>query len=254
MGFNKKEAEQLLVDCGRRCCICGRLHRVQVHHLVPGDDRIENGIPLCPNCHDEAHTDYSPGRTTRPYTAAELKQHRKRTIDQVKREGKWKPGGADWRKDKKLVEFFAQCLDRPAFRTHFHEELSFSAFDHAMEDTLVALNTGYWRTRDGTLIRRAEGKARVINPQWRQKLERITSLIEEVRRRFSDQFGLNEMLFRLHGPRHVHHPEMEAFMEGFRADRELGAWMDANRQEAIDIMNSLLDEVGMQPLRGLREY
>ena len=254
MGFNKADAEQLLVDCGRRCCICGRLHRVQVHHIVPGDDDISNGIPLCPNCHDEAHTEYSPGRTTRAYTHDELRQHRKRTIEQVKREAMWKPGSEDWQKDKQLIAFFAQCLDRPAFRTYFHQELSFSAFDQAMEDTIVALNTGYWKTRSGTLIKRAKGKACIVNPQWREKLEQITNLIEEVRRRFSDQFGLNEMLFHLHGPHRIHHRDMEMFMEGFREDRDLGKWMNEKRQEAIDIINSLLDEVGMQPLRGLREY
>ena len=74
-----------------------------------------------------------------------------------------------------------------------------------------------------------------------------------MRRRFADLFGLNEMLFHLRGPRHLHHPDLELFMEGFRGDSELGAWMDQKRQEAINIMNSLLDDVGMQPLRGLRE-
>lgn len=158
MGFDKTEAAQLLADCGRHCCICGHLHRVQVHHIVPGDDRIENGIPLCPPCHDEVHIDYSQGRTTRVYTPAELKMHRKRTIDLTKKEGKWKPGSAEWRKDKKLITFFAQCLDRPAFRTYFHNELSFIDFDDAMQDTILALNTGYWKTRDGTVLERSLGQ------------------------------------------------------------------------------------------------
>lgn len=253
MGFDKTETEQLLADCGRRCCICGKLHRVQVHHIIPGDDNIENGIPLCPNCHDEAHTAYSPGRTTRAYSPAELKLHKKRTIDQAKREGKWKPGSADWKKDKKLISFFAQCLDRPAFRTHFHQELSFAAFDQAMEDTLIALNTGYWRMRDGTLIERGKGKAFIVNPQWREKLEKITNLIEGIRRRFHQLFGLNEMLFHLRRSHRVRHFEIEEIMEGFRHDSDLGNWMDKQRQEALNIMNSLLEDVGMQPLRGLRE-
>jgi hypothetical protein len=170
----------------------------------------------------------------------------------VKREARWKPGSADWRKDKKLISFFAQCLDRPAFRTYFHQELSFSAFDQAMEDTIVALNTGYWKMREGTLIKRAEGKACIINPDWRGNLDKITGLIEDIRRKFTDQFGFNEMLFHLRGPRHLHHKELESFMEDFRGDRDLGNWMDKKRQEAIDIMNSILEEVGMQPLRGLR--
>ena len=88
MGFDKKETDQLLARCGRRCCICGLLHAVQVHHIHPrekgGSDNIENGIPLCPNCHDAVHTGYSSGKTTKIYTATELKLHRQRTIDQVR--------------------------------------------------------------------------------------------------------------------------------------------------------------------------
>ncbi len=253
MSFNRREIEQLLVDCGRRCCICGRVHRVQVHHIIPGDDSIENGIPLCPNCHDEAHTEYSPGRTTRTYTPDELRLHRKRTIDKVRRESNWRPGSTEWEEDKKLIVFFAQCLDRPAFRTYFHQELSFSAFDQAMEDTLIALNTGYWRTRDGTLIERSKGKACLVHPDWRNKIESIAKKIEDIRRRFHELFGLNEMLFHFRGRRGMYPKDFEDHMERFRHDADLGKWMDNQRQEAIEIINSLLEEIGMQPLRGLRD-
>jgi hypothetical protein len=123
-----------------------------------------------------------------------------------------------------------------------------------MEDTLIALDTGYWRTRDGMLIERARGKACIINPEWRDKAERIANIIEDIRRRFHELFGLNEMLIHLHGPRRHHRGNIDEFMEGFRHDRDLGNWMDKQRQEAIDIMNSLLQQLGMQPLRGLREH
>ncbi|MFA6054722.1 MAG: HNH endonuclease signature motif containing protein [Thermodesulfovibrionales bacterium] len=247
MGFDKTEASQLLADCGRHCCICGDLHRVQVHHIVPGDDRIENGIPLCPPCHDEVHIDYSQGRTTRVYTPAELKMHRKRTIDLTKKEGKWRPGSAEWRKDKRLITFFAQCLDRPAFRTYFHNELSFVDFDDAMQDTILALNTGYWKTRDGTVLERSLGKACVVNPQWREKLDKIATIIEEIRKRFADAVGLNRMLLHLRGL-----SGFEPHDTAFRRDRDLSDWMDAKRQEAIDTMNTILRDLQMQPLSNLR--
>ncbi len=48
--------------------------------------------------------------------------------------------------------------------------------------------------------------------------------------------------------------DMEDMMTGFRGNRDLGEWMDSQRQTAIDIMNSMLDEVGMQQLRGLHEH
>jgi hypothetical protein len=96
MAFDRVEAEQLLADCGRHCCICTQLHSIQIHHIVPGDDTIENGIPLCPNYHNEVHAGHSPGKTTRAYTPEELKLHRKRTIDQVA-EGRFKI-------DKNIIE------------------------------------------------------------------------------------------------------------------------------------------------------
>lgn len=92
MGFKQSEVDKLLADTGRRCCICGILHNIQVHHIIPqedgGSDEIDNAIPLCPNCHDHVHIKYSKGRTTRSYTPNELKLHRERTIRSVQ-EGVW---------------------------------------------------------------------------------------------------------------------------------------------------------------------
>jgi len=257
MAFKQAEIDQLLADTGRRCCICGTLHGVQVHHIVPredgGSDDIDNAISLCPNCHDEVHSGYASGRTTRAYTVNELKLHRKRTIEQTKREQTWTAGGPEWEEDKELVLFFAQCLDRPAFRTQFHQEVSFSAFDKAMEDTMVALNTGYWRMRDGTLIERARGKAYLVNPKWRQTIEKIVEGVESIRKRFQDAVGFNRMLYQMRSGRHHGMPdEIEELMErSFRGDRDLGEWMNTKRQDAIDLMNSLLEELGHQPLRGI---
>ena len=88
MAFKQAEVDCLLAATGRRCCICGELHGVETHHIIPitegGTDDIDNAIPLCPNCHDEVHKGYIPGRVTRKYTPNELKLHRQRTIDAVK--------------------------------------------------------------------------------------------------------------------------------------------------------------------------
>ncbi len=92
MGFKQSDVDKLLADTGRHCCICGILHNIQVHHIIPkedgGSDDIENAIPLCPNCHDKVHIKYSKGRTTRAYTPNELKLHRERTIRSVQ-DGVW---------------------------------------------------------------------------------------------------------------------------------------------------------------------
>lgn len=151
-----------------------------------------------------------------------------------------------------LIIFYTQCLDRPAFRTHFHQELSFAAFDRAMEDTLVALNTGYWRLRDGTFIARAKGKASIVSRPWRDKLDRIASAIEDIRSRFHDSVGFNRMPYQMHGWRQS---DFEAeFGPSFRGNRDLGGWMDEKRNQAIELMNSILSEIGHPPLAGIKGW
>ena len=79
MGFRKSEVEELLIATGRRCCLCPKRHAVSVHHIDHkrhgGLDDIDNGIPLCPNCHDEVHgrSVAAPGRTTKDDTPDELR-------------------------------------------------------------------------------------------------------------------------------------------------------------------------------------
>ena len=258
MGFNQKEADKLLADTGRRCCICGLLHSVQLHHIVPveegGTDDIDNAIPLCPNCHDEVHGHHASGRTTRTYTANELKLHRQGTIELASKEKTWSPGDPAWEDDKDLLLFYAQCLDRPAFRTHFDQELSFSAFDKAMEDTLIAFNTGYWRTRDGAVIERAKGKDHTVHPPWREKVERVVEIIEDVRTRFREAVGFNRMLYDYHRGHPGDFEFDRQIGKDFRSDRDLGDWMDTQRQEAIETMNSILQEIGYQSLRGIGQW
>ena len=50
---------------------------------------------------------------------------------------------------------------------------------------------------------------------------------------------------------YTHPSNMEDLLGGFRGNRSLGNWMNNKRQKAIDIMNSLLDDLGMHPLKGI---
>jgi hypothetical protein len=55
--------------------------------------------------------------------------------------------------DADVLQLMASVFDRPAFRTPFQQESS-PCFSKAIEDTIGALNTGLWRTREGVEIRR----------------------------------------------------------------------------------------------------
>jgi hypothetical protein len=174
-------------------------------------------------------------------------------MDIVRKDRCWEPGNEVWNQDKELILFYAQCLDRPAFRTYFHNEMSFSAFDRAMEDTLLAINTGYWRTRDGAIIDRAKGKSYIVHASWRDKLDKITKLIEEIRSEFQKAAGFIRMLYELDLP--MPHRNIEMIMERrFRGDRNFGRRVDEKRNKALMLMNSMLKEIDHQPLSTMDKW
>jgi hypothetical protein len=86
--------------------------------------------------------------------------------------------------DAELIRFYSQCFDRPAFQDMFHQEGSIEAFDRAIEDTITALNTGCLRSRDGTVLQTAKGKAYITNHAWREKLDTIVDLLRAIRSRY----------------------------------------------------------------------
>lgn len=249
MSFARPLVDQLLAETGRMCAVCNGMHKVQVHHIVPqaqgGPDTYQNAIPLCPNCHDEVHAHFAPGRTSRTYTPTELGQHLDRTKKLAMQRAHLRPGGETWLEDVGRLQFFSQCLDRPAFRDQFHQELSFSNFDQAMEDTVLAINTGFWRTRDGEVLERGQGKSRLVNPTWRQAMDDVVRLIGEVRRELRAALALDGMLFESGRP---HRDRFDEFAHQFRWDMPLTHRIDDLRNQAIETMNGALSEAGLNQL------
>jgi hypothetical protein len=82
MAFNRREVEELLKKCHRRCCICHRFCGVKMEtdHIDPkaasNDDSIDNAIPLCFDCHAEIHSYNDKHARGRKYTPGELRRHR----------------------------------------------------------------------------------------------------------------------------------------------------------------------------------
>lgn len=249
MPFKDKDVDLLLAQCGRMCCICKKLHQVQVHHIVPsnegGSDDIKNGITLCPNCHDEVHerSHYSPGCTSRRYSPSELKLHRDQTKKIARKERDWTEGSTSWSEDRSLILFYAQCLDRSAFRTYFHQELSFADFDRAIADTITAINTGCTKVGETTLPI-AKGKVFLIHREWRETMDTIAQTLEQIRTELRNDLGLNEML--MYQDRFGRHHQGR-----FHQESDLGHKIDQKRQEILNHMNAILRELSQSPLKDL---
>ncbi|MGS1108168.1 hypothetical protein ACVCNH_18080 [Achromobacter anxifer] len=86
--------------------------------------------------------------------------------------------------DDDALRLMEAVFDRPAFRTPFQQESSLPAFQQAIEDTISALNTGVWRTREGDEIRRIPSIHHLRDQHTRAVLERVVRQVDELRRIF----------------------------------------------------------------------
>lgn len=141
--------------------------------------------------------------------------------------------------DKELIEFYVQCFDRPAFRDDIYQEGSMEDFDRALEDTIIALNTGVLRTRDGNVIKTAEGKAFIQNIEWREKLYNVVDILTSMRRRL--KIAQDEQAYSFFVT------ENNRGIYCFQ-DRELGEWFNYSREEVLKIMSSICRKVGIHGL------
>lgn len=86
--------------------------------------------------------------------------------------------------DKEILGLISRIFDRPAFHTPFHDESSLPAFKQAINDTIQALNTGIWQTRDGKEIERFPSRHSIKSPQIKLELEDIERKLVGLRSRF----------------------------------------------------------------------
>lgn len=90
MSFKQSDIDKLLAECHRRCCVCYKFggFKMEVHHIKQkadgGSDNINNGIPLCLECHAEVAY-YNPKHPKgRKYSDSELLEHKKYWLDLCK--------------------------------------------------------------------------------------------------------------------------------------------------------------------------
>jgi len=87
--------------------------------------------------------------------------------------------------DSEIIESFSQCFDRPAFTTPFHRESNVPDFEKAITDTIEVLNTGVYRLRDGTIIKRIPSRHQLKDNRLKDAFAEITQLVIKLRDTFS---------------------------------------------------------------------
>lgn len=194
---------------------------------------IHNGIWLCQSCSKLIDSD------DLRYTVDLLHKWKRLSEEATILELETLSPAQNTEQDKTLIRFYVQCFDRPAFRDDIRQEGRMEDFDRAIEDTIIALNTGVLRTRDGDIIKQAEGKAFVQNPEWREKLYNVVDILTAIRRRLKVAERDNAYSF--------YSDNGKDGMYCFN-DRELEGWFNSSREEILKIMSSICSEIGIPEL------
>lgn len=190
---------------------------------------IKNGIWLCQNHAKLIDND------EKQYTADLLKEWKRLSENAALLEIE-KNIKVDIKEDKEILKSYAQCFDRPAFQDYFKQEGSMEAFDKAIEDTIIALNTGTLRARDGTILFKSKGKSFIANDNWRNKLDVIVDLLRAIRERYSLALRNQEIsLGQFHAGRQYYCIN----------NRELSDWFDSTRNEILKIFSEICNEAGI---------
>lgn len=193
---------------------------------------FENGIWLCQSCSKLIDTD------TSLYTKEHLISWKRIAEDLTVLEMEKSAPIYSLNGDIELIKFFVQCFDRPAFQDDIRQEGRMEDFDKAIEDTLIALNTGVLRTRDGTVLKQSEGKSAIQNPAWREKLDTIGDMLASIRRRL--KIAEEEKAYTKYGS------GGDVFY--CFSDSHVGDWFNLTREEILKILSSICREAGVQEL------
>ena len=235
MPFSTKVKTEALVKSGRRCSLCLRFKgiKIEVHHIESEseshDNTLANAIPLCFDCHaDAGHYNPKHPRGNR-LSPNELRKHRDRLWNLVE-QGKVLP---EMPLDASYLALLRRAFDRPAFSTPFRQEGRMEDFEKAIDDTVLALNTGVLRTRDNQVIEDVGfGKSAVLVSAWRMQLSELETQL---------------LLFRKDVRRALDEGRiMSCGSHCYCGDYDCIEELDESRVKIIDMLNSLLKEAGLE--------
>lgn len=208
---------------------------------MSAEDRksIDNGIWLCSKCAgiiDKDPTVYS----------VELLHEWKRLAEEEAAMLLGKDSVSTSTQDVELLRFFVQCFDRPAFQDEITQEGDMEDFDRAIEDTIIALNTGVLRDRHGELIKQAQGKSNISNQLWKNKLDNVHDLLVVMRRQLL-------LAKRDHSYWQNPNPYSKKAFYCFN-DRELLEWFNSTRAQIFGILSTMCKEANLPQIAFHRRY
>jgi len=148
MGFPSSVVEDVLVRCGRCCCLCHKFCGVKIEtdHIVQqangGTDDADNCMPLCFDCHAEVHHYTASHPKGRKFTPAELKSHRDNWYGKVATAGGVATASSSYLEpDRKTLEQIRSKIS-PKYLSFLREH----SFGHSFPDAALTPGEQYLAT------------------------------------------------------------------------------------------------------------
>jgi hypothetical protein len=88
--------------------------------------------------------------------------------------------------DDDALALMAKLFDRPAFYTPIQAESNLEDFKQAITDTIQALGTGIWKTRDGLVVARILSRQQLKDEILRKKIQAVEKALAKLRARFDE--------------------------------------------------------------------
>lgn len=95
--------------------------------------------------------------------------------------------------DQAMLEEMSRCFDRPAFTTPFYQESNLPNFVRAIEGTIEVLNTGIYRLRDGTIIKKISSRSSLKDKETKEVLSEIVDDLIGLRYLFEEFIRKSEI-------------------------------------------------------------
>lgn len=244
--------QRLIEACDWACSLCWNIDELRpiiIHHIEEhakgGDDSYDNLVILCLNHHGVAHSQWKFSRHPAPSDyIANRRREFEAAIAEFKAGKRAAPGregnGSDPRSqsDVAALKIIAQFLSRPAVFRPFEIEGNMHDFLVAMSDVIRALNTGVLKTREGDDLGRVKPVRQFSNPEWSERLDLVCRQFDTLRARVEFAIRQGELQVR---------PESGFYVLN---NRDLTTEIDAMRWSAVSMLNPILRQANIPPLRG----
>ena len=140
--------------------------------------------------------------------------------------------------DHEALVQLARVFDRPAFYTPIMQESSLPAFKQAITDSIKAIGTGVWQTREGQMLARLRSRHQFEDRAIRNGLAKVEKALAALRAAFDGHMQSGKIR-----PCGCNEPDCPVYM----IDPDAAHDIEQRRRKVLDAFHAVYPEFDIQP-------